>query len=333
MAKITWNLLGQKERQSNKKAMFIDVAKAWLDVKKLSVKKSTYARYKASLELHILPSLNKYPAKKITSVNINKFANEKLENGRLDKKGGLSASTVHGMLSIIKSILDYALDTKKISSPVCVKYPKCRSQKTRVLSMEEQALLESYWTHDINIYKLGKLLCLYTGIRIGELCALRWEDISFERGTITISKTMQRVKDSSDGSKTKIEIGTPKSQSSVRIIPLPKFLACLIKEHVKEKQGFFLATKQGGYTEPRTMQYHFARAIRLLNIPDANFHALRHTFATRCIEAGVDSKSLSEILGHSNVNITLNRYVHSSFEQKYKCIRRLEEYVRSQQAR
>ena len=331
MSKNARNVRGQNERHGKKAALFCEVANEWMAVKKLSVKSSTYARYKASLELHILPYLGNRAASKVTTVVISEFANEKLENGRLDKKGGLAANTVSCMLSVIKLILDHALETNKISSPVSVPYPKHQSRNSRVLNREEQDLLESYCTQDTDIYKLGKLLCLYTGIRIGELCALLWKDISLEKGTISISKTMQRVKDNSGGgNKTKIEIGAPKSKKSVRTIPIPKFLVALIRKHAKDRQGFFLATKKGGYTEPRTMQYHFARAIKLLNIPDANFHALRHTFATRCIEAGVDSKSLSEMLGHSSVSITLNLYVHSSFEQKRECIRKLEEYVRSE---
>ena len=332
MSKIARNVHDQNERKNKKAAMFNEVANEWLTVKSVSVKTSTYARYRASLDLHILPYFKNRAADKVTTVAISEFANEKLKNGRLDKKGGLATSTVRGMLTIIKSVLGFALETKKIKSPVIVPYPKDRDQGRgiRVLSMEEQNRLESHWTRDATARNLGAMLCLYTGIRVGELCALLWEDISIERGMITINKTMQRVKgDSGNGSKTKIEVGSPKSRSSVRSVPIPKFLADLIKERSKGRHGFFLSPENGGITEPRAMQYHFERTLKILNIPDANFHALRHTFATRCVEAGVDSKSLSDMLGHSCVSITLNRYVHSSFERKRECMRKLEEYVRS----
>ena len=330
MARVSKNGNKQKEGQSKRTAILYEVANEWLAFKSLSVKASTYARYKAALDIHVLPFLGDCETKEITSTHISTFANEKLENGRLDKTGGLAASTVCGLLTIIKSILDFALKTGKIKSPIRIPYPKHRCRKVRVLSKEEQIQLESCWTKGANIHKLGMLLCLYTGIRIGELCALHWQDISIEQGMITICRTLQRVKDfSGSKNKTMIKVGTPKSQSSIRNIPIPKFLLSIIQEHSTDKHGYFLASKKHGYTEPRTMQNYFARITKQLNISEANFHALRHTFATRCIEAGVDIKSLSEMLGHSCVNITLNRYVHSSFEQKRVGIDKLEKFVRA----
>ena len=329
MVKIARNVYNQRARQSRKAALTSEIAVEWLTFKSPGIKPSTLSRYKSALDNHILPYFEKDPVTKITSARISEFANEKLKNGRLDKKGGLAASTVRGILTIFKSVLDFALKTSKIDHPICVSYPKYRSYHERVLSREEQAKLEEYCMTEISTHNLGKMLCINTGIRIGELCALRWEDISFEEETITINKTLQRVKDySGGGSKTKIVIDTPKSLSSVREIPIPKFLVSLLKEHAKGKQGFFLATKNSPFIEPRTMQNHFARVIKLLGMPDANFHSLRHTYATRCIEAGVDAKTLSEMLGHSNVNITLERYVHPSFDLKRESVNKLEQYLR-----
>ena len=329
MVKIAWSVHNQRARKGKKAAMTSEIALEWLTFKSLGIKQSTLSRYKSALENHILPYFENDNVKKITTAKISGFAKEKLENGRLDKKGGLAASTVHGILTVLKSVLDYALKTNKIKSPVCMPYPKYRKPKTRVLSREEQAMLERYYSTKVTMRKLGEKLCLYTGIRIGELCALRWEDISLEKETITISKTMQRVKDYSDsGNKTKIVIDTPKSLSSIREIPIPKFLVGILMEHAQGKQGFFLATEKSPFTEPRTMQNHFARVTKLLGLQDANFHALRHTYATRCIEAGVDAKTLSEMLGHSSVNITLERYVHPSFDLKRESANKLEQYLR-----
>ena len=321
----TRKLCGRKVKHIKNETLFSEAAAEWLSAKSLSVKPSTCVRYKASLDSHILPLLGNHAIEKLTTADIGAFAKEKLINGRLDKKGGLAPKTVIDMLCVIKSVLDFAFEAKIIRRPVSVQYPKYHSQPARVLNRKEQTLLEEELKKDTDIYKLGVLLCLYTGIRIGELCALCWEDISIEHEMITVKGTLQRVKDlSGSGSKTRIEVGAPKSLSSARSIPIPKFLIGMIREHSKGKQGYFLGTGKKGYTEPRTMQNHFARITKQLNIPNANFHALRHTFATRCVEAGVDIKSLSEMLGHSSVNITLNRYVHSSFEQKRAGICKLE---------
>ena len=318
-----------EDRQRKTAAIFIEAAAEWLSVKSVSVKPSSHSRYKSSLDRHILPCLGHYTVKKLTTADINVFAKNKLANGRLDKKGGLAPKTVIDMLSVIKSVLDFAFSTKIITSPVSVPYPKYHSQPARVLNRKEQMQLESDLVKDTNIHKLGVLLCLYTGIRIGELCALRWQDISLEHEMIAVKGTLQRVKYSNcNGSKTRIEVGAPKSHSSIRNIPIPKFLIGKIQEISKSKQGYFLASGKKGFTEPRTMQNYFSKMIKQLDISDANFHALRHTFATRCVEAGVDIKSLSEMLGHSSVNITLNRYVHSSFEQKREGINKLERFCR-----
>ena len=319
------NFYGQKQGQT----LFSEVASGWLSAMSIRVKPSSYAAYKGALERHILPSLGNYGITSLTANDIGDFTKEKLANGRLDNKGGLSAKTVRDMLSIIKSIMDHALDTGKIDHRIRLQYPKLDCQARRVFNRKEQIRLESNLKKDTDIHKLGVLVCLYTGIRIGELCALRWQDISFEQGMITVERTLQRVQDfTGSGSKTRIEVGAPKSPSSVRNIPIPKFLSEIIRKHATNRHEFFLATDKSEFTEPRTMQNHFARILKQLNMPRANFNATRHTFATRCMEAGVDIKSLSEMLGHSSVNITLNRYVHSSLEQKRACIDKLVRHVR-----
>jgi integrase len=307
---------------------FTDVVEQWLSVTSLKVKPSTYADYTSILNLHVIPQFGNRIIQTVTALEINHFTKAKLENGRTDGNGGLSPKTVRDILSLIKSIMDFAWGEKLISNRLSITYPKLRQQTIRVLSRQEQAALEAVLTADINIHKLGILLCLYTGIRIGEVCALLWQDISFEYNMLSVRQTLQRIKNlNDDGSKTKILIDTPKSLCSVRKIPIPTFMSPLLRNFANDNHTYFLSTANTDFTEPRTMQNHFAKFIKLANIADANYHALRHTFATRCIEAGVDIKSLSEILGHANVNITLNRYVHSSFDQKRDGMDKLERYT------
>jgi len=312
---------------------FAETSGQWLVVTSLKVKSATYAKYKTTLETHILPLIGKTKVRNLTSVIISCFVKDKLENGRKDGNGGLSTKTVRDMLSIIKSIMDFAKKENIITDVFSITYPKQHQQNTRVLSRQEQAALEKVLLDNIDIHKLGILVCLYTGIRIGEICALRWQDISKDFNTLSVRQTLQRIKNINDKSgknnnknKTIIITDTPKSLCSVRDIPIPKFLVNYLRNFT-QPHGYFLCTSKTAFIEPRTMQNHFSKNIKIANIVNANYHSLRHTFATRCIEAGVDVKSLSEMLGHSNVNITLNRYVHSSFEQKREGINKLEQYI------
>lgn len=312
----------------NTTSTFFDVAEEWLTMTSLKVKPSTYVGYVSILNLHILPAFGFQRVYTVTPLDINQFSKEKLEFGRTDGKGGLSPKTVRDILSIIKSIMDFAWKEKIIPNRLTINYPKQKHETIRVLSRQEQSSLENILTTDLNIYKLGILLCLYTGIRVGEVCALLWQDISSEYDAISIRQTTQRIKNLSDNeSKTKIIIDTPKSLRSIRIIPIPTFISPLLRSFHNDTQVYFLGADDIAFVEPRTMQNHFARFVTMAKIPNANYHSLRHTFATRCIEAGVDVKSLSEMLGHSSVNITLNRYVHSSFEQKREGINKLELYT------
>jgi len=307
---------------------FADVAEQWLAVISLKVKASTYAGYVTALGIHILPWFGNHKIHGLTAVDIGLFAKNKLENGRADGTGGLSPKTVHDILSIIKSIGDFACKENIITDGFAITYPKQQQPNMRVLSLGEQSSLETVLKSDMDIHKLGILLCLYTGLRIGELCALRWCDISPDFGTLSVRHTLQRVKNiGNGGGKTKILIDTPKSPRSVRDIPIPKFLSPYLQSFIRENHTYFLSTEDIAIMEPRSMQNHFARSVKTANIAAANYHSLRHTFATRSIEAGMDIKSLSEILGHANVNITLNRYVHSSFDQKRQGMNKLEQYT------
>lgn len=295
-----------------------EVLDLWLYSSHMNTKESTYARYAHLINTHIKPQLGKYQLSRLSTEIIETFVKTQLSNGRLDNTGGLAPKTVTDILTIIKSTIEYA-DYKGL--PVICNLSKLtikkKEKEMRVLTQSEQNALIAVLTDDMDLYKFGVLLSLYTGIRIGELCALQWEDFNITRTTMKIRKTMQRIQDTENRtfSKTKIVITEPKSQCSVREIPLPSFVTDISHQFVSNPKSYIL-TGSERYIEPRTMQNRFKSYIKASGISDANFHALRHTFATRCVEVGFEIKTLSEILGHANVNITLNRYVHSSFELK-----------------
>ena len=296
-----------------------EVLDAWLQSTRINIKESTYARYFRLIETHIRLTLGKYPVCKISTQLIERFIRDQLNSGRLDRKGNLSPKMVTDILAIIKSSMEYAryngfdiiCDLRRLTI-------KKKDKEMRVLTQAEQSALVTVLLADTDRYKFGVLLSLYTGIRIGELCALRWEDISIPTATLKVRKTMQRIQDTdvATTTKTKVIVTEPKSQCSVRDIPLPQFIVDIAEKFVDHPKAFVLSGDKNRYIEPRTMQNHFKAYVKESKIEDANYHALRHTFATRCIEVGFEIKTLSEILGHANVNITLNRYVHSSFDLK-----------------
>ena len=195
------------------------------------------------------------------------------------------------------------------------------------MKTEKQFMVRCILT-DLDERKLGVLLSLYAGLRIGEVCGLRWEDIDFDTQTIHIRHTVIRVKniDGNCERKTRLVLGDTKTFSSNRIIPIPPKLTSLLKQMKKADKDFILLGTTYKYTDPRTYQYAFKNYLSSCNIRQINYHALRHTFATRCIESGMDIKSLSEILGHASVNITLNTYVHSSIEHKRSQLQTMEIY-------
>ena len=306
--------------------LYNEVLTAWLQSSKINVKESTYARYSHLIDSHIRPGLGKYQLNKISTQLIEGFIEQQLLDGRLDNKGALSPKTVTDILTIIKSSMEYARCNKM--DVICNLNKltiKKKDKEMRVLNNVEQNALIKTLLNETDLYKFGILLSLYTGIRIGELCALRWENLSLESLTLKVRKTIQRIQDTNVGAttKTKVIITEPKSQCSIRDIPLPECIVEIARQFQGDEKAFILTGENNKYVEPRTMQNHFKSYIRESGIEDANFHSLRHTFATRCVELGFEIKSLSEILGHANVNITLNRYVHSSFELKHSLMKKL----------
>lgn len=281
-----------------------EISEEWKDSIKQSVKESTYLKYETIIRKHILSHyISTIDMSNLTTKEIHDFSEHLC-------KEGLSAKTVNDILVVLGLILKYAEDIYKISKPK-IKYKKVQKKELRVLSSQEQTVLEHFLLQETNSYKLGILIALYTGIRIGELCALQWEDVQVDR--IIINKTVQRLK---DGDKTVLSVTTPKTSSSIRVIPIPQFLKKYLESF--RGKGSVLKNRKGNFVEPRLLQMTFEKYIDECGLAKTNFHALRHTFATRCVESGFDIKSLSDILGHSDVKTTLNRYVHSTMNQKKK---------------
>ena len=242
-----------------------------------------------------------------------------LAHGRCDGRGGLSPNTVQDICTLTGSILEYAKREYKVNvslEPPTVKVPE---KEMRVLSLDEQRKLEIYLFSNLDLIAIGCLLSLYVGLRIGELSALKLSDFDFSNGTVKITKTMQRVKnyDEHIKTKTKIIISSPKSKKSVRTLPVPGFLLEIIKKryNLVIPNAYFLTGKTSRYKEPRRVEYQFGKITDRCGLKAVNFHALRHTFATRLTENGTDVKTLSELMGHANIKTTL-KYMHSSEQQK-----------------
>ena len=299
----------------------------WLAVAQNQLKESSYVKYRNIINNHLLPVFGIRAIPDITRDDVSQFCNLLLSEE--NDTPALSTRTVSTIICVLKNIFDYAAQVKQYTTVDLRGISIRQSQhQLRVLSVSEQQKLSGYLCENLNLNNLGLLLCLYTGLRVGEICALKWGDVNFEEKSIYVRQTMQRLQCTDLGeSKTKIVISNPKSDSSVRRIPMPDELFNLIAQYQFPEDAYFLTGTSKQYVEPRNMQNKFKKAIKECGIENANFHALRHTFATRCVELGFDIKSLSEILGHSSVNITLNRYVHPSMELKQQNMNKLSELL------
>ncbi|XCP85033.1 site-specific integrase [Roseburia hominis] len=308
---------------------FKKVSQEWLKYKYVNIKESTYMRYTYLLNNYIYNVIGNYDISLINDKHLENLSRMLLAEGGKGKQG-LSPKTVTDILSLVKSILRFSV-YRRYSSVYTGNFItiKQNMKEMRVLSRKEQQLLTMNIIHSNNLKDIGILICLYTGIRIGELCALRWEDISISEKVLTIHNTLQRIKSSEIDSdkKTKIILSSPKSKCSHRTIPIPDELIDILIHIQADSRAYVLTGIPDKFVEPRSMQNHFKKTIKKCSINDANFHCLRHSFATRCVEVGFDIKSLSEILGHANVNITMNRYIHPTMELKRQNMNRLSDLL------
>jgi len=304
------------------KIYFKDWVYDWLLKQKNYIKESTYANYSNAVFNHIIPALGDYTLDKINYNILQEFLIDMFYNGRLDKKGGLSEKSVKDIATILKCTLKSAMNQEKMKQiNLNFNYPKSTNKnKMYILTKSEQKKIISYIIENQTSRNLGILISLFTGIRIGELCALQWKDVDLKKGYITINKTLQRVYiKGKNVNISKILITAPKTKNANRDIPLSKDLSNILLK-IKNKDDYYVISNNSKYIEPRTYRKYFVKFLNIVKINHINFHALRHTFATNCIRLGVDYKTVSELLGHSNVNITLNLYVHPEMSQKKKCI-------------
>ncbi len=288
------------------KAEFSKRLDDWLKFEKTAIKLSTYSYYISIINRHIRPLLGDLNLVDIDDKIISSFISIKIDEG-------LKISTVREITVILKQILNFC------NLNIKVKMPKAQKNKIDTLSKVDREKLEKYINKNINEFTIGILFSLYCGLRIGEVCALRWTDIDFDTNTLYIQRTITRVRNVSeeDRDKTKLIMNDAKTVNSIREIPLNHAFVKLLKKFKKgKKKEHFILSSSNMYIDPRNYYNQYKKILKLAGIRDYKYHALRHTFATNCIELGLDPKSLSEILGHSDIKITLSLYVHPSLDVK-----------------
>lgn len=291
----------------------------WLSIESKNLKPSSIIKYKNLIEKHIIPELGHWKLSELKADVICVFLEEQSSHGNIRTGGELSASTVQTIIYILKATIKYA-ESKGMINHISFHWAKKTKATSpiQILEKREEETLDEYLSKHITRRNLGIMLSLYCGLRIGEVCALQWADFDLHSSILYVRHTVQRLSTPDGNNKTAIHIGSPKSKSSVRAIPIPAFLMPIITELRKDDlcDAYILTGSTEKPLEPRTLQYVFQRILEKNKIKKKNYHILRHTFATNCIALGFDVKSLSEIMGHSNVGITLNKYVHPSTQHK-----------------
>lgn len=294
---------------------FQEIIRLWRLDKKQYVKTSTISAYTLLIENHILPAFGKVD--RINEADVQEFVFEKLNSG-------LSQKSIKDILIVLKMILKFGVKNGYFEyTQIDIKFPTQRErQEIEVLSRSNHRKVISHIQENFTFRNLGIYICLCAGMRIGEICALKWEDIDTESGIISVKKTIQRVyMIEGEERYTELILDSPKTKNSIRDIPMTRDLLKLLKplKRIMNNNNFVL-TNESKPTEPRTYRNYYKQFMQEIGVPILKFHGLRHSFATRCIESKCDYKTVSVILGHSNISTTLNLYVHPNMEQKKKCI-------------
>lgn len=300
---------------------FENLALEWFDSKQNYIKESTKAYYMFALQNYIIPALGEAEVDKlnedIIQTIVYTWQTQGVNGGNILKK-----STISNLVMLIRQIVKYGIKKRVILpfEPIVSYVPEIQEGKCKTFTQEEQNKIVEAIDSDLSFKSFGILLSLTTGIRIGELCALHWRDIDTEQNVIKIQNTLQRVYNKNAQQKTKIIIGNPKTAKSLRSIPISMKLQETMKCLPEIKFDGFILTNSENSMEPRTFRRYYANFLKKHDIRYLNFHCLRHSFATRLIQNGADYKCVSDILGHTNINTTMNMYVHPDLKQKRNCI-------------
>ena len=294
----------------------------WLyDIVRYNLKESTFSNYVHYSNKWIIPYLGKEKLYKLTTEHIQQFINHLI-------KQGLSAGSIRNVYRTLCAMLNSAKVFSYLKMTPCenVELPNYKTKEAETLSLDDQRTLEIAAKQSKNVIGLTVLIALYTGLRLGEICALAWNDIDFKNDRLSVSNTRQRIQlvNSSDQKKTHVITDRAKSSSSIRVIPLPHFLLKLLEEHQsKHSMNDYVLSYKDKPLEPRMIQYQLKKLLKQANLKQVNFHTLRHTFATRCMEENVDVKTISELLAHALAKTTLDLYGHSRYEQKQEAMKKL----------
>lgn len=301
----------QTDREaSSGKLTVSDLFSEWLGAVRNTVKESTFANYTMKINHHILPEFGAVPYDRLTSASVHDFITRKINSG-------LSAKYVSDIIIILKSMAKYMKRVHDYRNPVeYVNLPKQKKHEKILYSTAQQRKLAAFLLQNLNLTSLGILLSLYTGLRIGEICGLKWKDIDFSQKILSVNRTVQRIQNVSGS---KLTVTSPKTASARRSIPIPFCIIKLLQRFASAGEMYVLSGTEKP-VEPRTMQNRFRAILKKAGLPSINFHSLRHMFATNSLQAGFDVKTLSEILGHASVETTLSAYVHSSMKRKVMCM-------------
>lgn len=292
-----------------------------------SVKEKTYQNYREIMRLHIVPYLGDKEIESMDKKALLEWCNNISRYGNRKTGAGLSAGTVGLILSILQKSLRVAVDVGIVSEQFsdCIKHPKYDEKRIPCFTLAEQKKIEWEILKKPSYKNIGALICLYTGLRIGELMALKWENVDFKNGVISVNAT---CRDGYQNGKYVKLMDTPKTSSSKRVIPVPRQLLPYLSALKKASKSEYVISSPHGEMSVRLYQKNFASLLKRLKIEHRSFHALRHTFATRALECGMDVKTLADILGHKNPNITLNRYAHSMMEHKIAMMNRVGQFLK-----
>lgn len=297
----------------------------WMEIyQKEHIKTRTYSRYQGLITMHIVPALGERNVSELGRREIQEFLAQQSKNGNMRNGEKLSATSTNMMLSILNLAFEYACDMEYIEENPCVRVRRIKSEtkKVEAFTVEEQRAIESEIARNDDRRLHGIRLCLYTGLRIGELLGLTWNDVDLEHGLIKITKTVYREKDESGT--WQLCIDTPKTKASDRVIPLPEYITNMLRKDYEIAQTpYVVENKKGERMSIRSYQYIFEKLTERAGVRKLNFHALRHTFATRAIECGMDIKTVADIMGHKNASITLNCYAHCMLDHKIEMMQKL----------